>query len=323
MRRTITSIIILLIFIMFSTYIEAKKEPKRSSSKKAVSKKKSRKGDKIKANLYSDGKNNYATSKAVFSVIAKDKVSSVRTIMVKIDDGKFVDYKTPVKIDKEGLHKIIYYSVDSVGNKSEEGSYDVIIDNTSPDAQIEPSIAPVMEKDVKYVPGNAEFRIVAKDEYSGVKAIEESIDNGKFKKHEKPIVFKKQGEHKIRYRAIDNLENKSEEKIFTLFVDSIKPSVKIIPSGKLYEKDNEKFAPANYTYKVEVENKESSLSKILIALDGGQYSEYTAPLQIKEEGKHTIKAKAIDNVGNESTEEVLVVTMDNTPPDIDLVPSKK
>ena len=277
---------------------------------------------KVEGNIYNDGKKNFATSKAKFSILARDKISSVKSIMLKIDKGKFTEYKSPVSIPDEGSHILFFYSIDNVENKSSENTYGVTIDNTPPEANLIPSVKLIAQNKQNYAPGNAEFTLTADDKGCGLNSIEFAVDKGEYSTYSEPVKFKESGLHTIKYRAKDNLGNTSKEKSFSINIDNEKPAVKIKPSGKLYTVEKENYAPAAYTYSVKVEGKNTGISQILVSVDSGKFQIYKTPITLTKEGKHTIRAKAIDIVGNESEEAVLIVTMDATPPDVELIPGK-
>lgn len=275
------------------------------------------------SSLYNDGKIDYATSAAKFTIASEDALSAVKAIFYKIDKGEFAEYKQAISIADEGLHTIYYYSVDNVGNKSSTVAYPVVIDNTPPDVVLSPDFKPYSANKKLYVPITTKYSINASDALSGVKIMEYSIDGGKYIEYTKPFTIDKPGEHTIKYRATDNVGNISEEKSLTVFVDNVKPAVKIIPAGSFFEKDKKQYAPKSFQYQIEASDTESGVAKILVSIDGGDYVIYESPISIEKEGEHTISAKAIDNVGNESDEVKLTFMVDATPPKVELTPSAK
>ncbi|MBU1075966.1 MAG: hypothetical protein KKH98_01650 [Spirochaetes bacterium] len=277
------------------------------------------KQDKI---LYNDGKTDYATSQNSYILSGTDLLSDIKSLKYKVDNGDYVDYKSPVSIKDEGLHTIKYYSEDNVGNKTPEGSYAVIIDNTPPDVLVGSSVKLFSLKGKEYAPASAEFTIKASDTAAGVKLTEYSLDTSGYTPYSSGIKMSATGVHTLKYRSIDNLNNSSAEKEFVVFTDNTKPLVKIIPSGDLYTKANINFAPPSFQYSIEAIDLESQIAKVMVSVDDGKYGAYGNPLVLSKEGVHTIKAQAVDNVGNESAEVSLTFTVDSTPPKIELQPSK-
>ncbi len=271
--------------------------------------------------IYNDGKIDYATSKVSFSLTGSDNLSDIKTVMYRIDAGEYVEYQNPISIAEEGLHTVYYYSIDNVGNKSPEFAYSVIIDNTAPEVNITPSVK-LYEKDGKfYAPANVKYFLSAIDNAAGVKLIEYSVDGGDYTAYNEPITLDKGGDHTIKYRATDNVGNVSAEKTLAVFMDDTKPTVKIVPSGNFYVKGGKNYAPRSFTYTVEAIDSESGIEKILVSIDGGEFTLYQGPISIDKEGEHTITAKAVDNVGNISDEVKLTFIIDITPPQIELKPT--
>lgn len=276
---------------------------------------------KTAGSIYNNGKMDFATSKITFSLTSQDALSDIKSLMFKVDAGTYAEYKSPISIQDEGLHTIYYYSIDNVGNQAAEASYSVFIDNTAPEVMLVSSTK-LFSKDSKlYAPGSAEFTINANDIGSGLKSTEYSLDTGAYTPYTAPITVNTTGEHTIKYKAVDNLGNASSEKSLAVFIDSNKPLVKVTPSGTFFEKDGKKIAPASFQYSIEATDTESQVAEVLVSVDGGKFVLYESPLVLSSEGEHTIKAKAIDNVGNESDEVALTVTVDSTPPKVELKPS--
>ncbi len=272
--------------------------------------------------VYNDGTIDYASSTVSFTIAGEDTLSAVKSIMYKIDNGEYAEYKSPITIKDEGEHIIYYYSIDNVGNKSPESSYKVYIDNTAPDVMLVPSVKLFKNGDNNYAPLSCEYTLLASDNGAGVSKIEYAIDNGQYQEYNAPIKLT-EGSHTIKYRAIDNVGNVSKEKTLSVIVDNKAPDIKIIPSGKFFEKDGKNYAPQNFQYQIEATDTDSDVAKVLISIDNGNYVVYEGPITFNKEGEHTIKAKAIDNVGNTSNEVDLTFILDKTPPKVELNPAQK
>jgi len=54
---------------------------------------------------------------------------------------------------------------------------------------------------------------------------------------------------------------------------------------------------------------------ILVSLDGSEYVAYTSPFMVQAPGRHVLRAKAVDNLGNESSFRELTFFTDVTPPE--------
>lgn len=286
-------------------------------------------------NLYNDGKNTYATSQAKFELTATDNISNLDYIEYKVDDAQqFSVYGHPMSLDKEGPHKITYRSVDRVGNREEDNIFNVIIDNTGPYMNFALNKAPVVIDGKRYLAPGTKLEIRATDNYSGVKSVEYSINGSDWQPYKDGIVLDKAGAAQLKYRAIDNLGNKSENLsgfststpgqgaspedlavINSLFVENTPPIVMITPAKRFINVDGKQYAMRNNTYMVEAQDAESGVANIFVKVDNAaEWQIYSGKLVFQTEGPHSIEAKAVDKVGNESQPLKVEFIVDDNPP---------
>ncbi|MDX1959837.1 MAG: hypothetical protein SFU98_14800 [Leptospiraceae bacterium] len=244
----------------------------------------------------------YVSSKTTFELISQDDLSLVDFVEYKVNDSEYVKYTGPVSIGKEGPATITYRAVDKVGNKENAQVLNIIVDNTPPVASLKPVEPLYLEKANQYASTKNTYVINAEDSSSGVKEIFYTIDNEPKQKFAgQPIKLEKPGFHVINYYAVDNAGNVSPEQTFLVNVDGTKPTVDILESIP-YVKVNEKtFARKDTTFKVAAKDAESGIAKILVKVDNSpEFVPYVEDLAFTTSGEHSIEAKAIDNVGNES-----------------------
>ncbi|MDW8306579.1 MAG: hypothetical protein RML34_05890 [Leptospiraceae bacterium] len=267
--------------------------------------------------LYNDGKMNYATSATKFQLTAADNLSNVDFIEYRIDDSPFMRYKEPFSIEQEGQRRIVFRAVDRAGNREADNSFVVTIDNTPP--QVNATLnGPFYVKDgITYVSTSTKVDLFATDKYSGVKKIEYALNDGNFVEGNS-VVLENPGRQTIRYRAIDNLNNVSPEHLVAniqLTVDKEPPVVLIKTSRRPVEHEGKKYLLRDTIYTVEAMDDGAGVDKVLYRLDGeGEFQLYNAPIQFSTEGPHSIEAKAVDRVGNESQIVRLDIITDDEPP---------
>ncbi|MBS0617736.1 MAG: hypothetical protein JSR44_06070 [Spirochaetes bacterium] len=285
--------------------------------------------------LYNDGKNTYATSQAKFELTATDNISNLDYIEYKLDDAnQYSVYAHPFSIDKEGPHKIVYRSVDRVGNREEDNIFNVIIDNTGPYMNFALNKAPVLIDGKRYLAPGTKLEIRATDNYSGTKSLEYSTNGSDWQPYKDGIVLDKVGATQLKYRAVDNLGNKSENLsgfssatpgqgaspddlsvINSLFVENTPPVVLITPAKRFINVDSKKYAQRDNTYTVEAQDAESGVANIFIKIDNAaEWQIYSGKLVFQTEGPHSIEAKATDKVGNESQPVRVDFIVDDNPP---------
>jgi hypothetical protein len=286
-------------------------------------------------NIYNDGKTTYATSQAKFELTATDNISNLDFIEYKIDDAyQFSVYGQPFSIDREGPHKIIYRAVDRVGNREEDNVFHVVIDNTGPALNFALNKPPIVIDGKRYLAPGTKLEIRATDNYSGVKSVEYSIYGADWQPYKDGIVLDKPGALQLKYRALDNLGNKSENLsgfstttpgqgaspedlavINTLYVENTPPVVMITPAKRWITVDGKKYAMRDNTYQVDAHDAESGVANIFVKLDdAAEWQIYSGKLAFQTEGPHSIEAKAVDKVGNESQPVRVEFIVDDNPP---------
>lgn len=274
-------------------------------------------GESLSPLLYNDGKMNYATSATKFQLTAADSLSNIDYIEYRIDDSPYMRYKEPFTIEQEGLRRVVYRAVDKAGNRETDNVFVVTIDNTPP--QVNATLnGPFFVKDgVTYVSTSTRVELHATDKYSGVKKIEYAINDGQFVEGN-VVTFDSPGRQVIRYRAVDNLNNTSPEQQianFQVMVDNEPPTVVIKTSRPPVEFEGKKYMLRDTIYSVEAYDDGSGVERIFVRIDGeGEFQTYNTPIQFSTEGNHSIEAKAVDRVGNESAVVKLEVITDDEPP---------
>ena len=265
---------------------------------------------------------NYTNSKTTFSLNANDSLSDVDYIEYKINDGPFQKYQGPFNLSAEGPHTIVYRGVDKAGNRETDRVFNVTVDNVPPQVTLLPGMAFVVKDGKSFTaPGNS-LTIRVQDDYSGVKSVKYSINSGTLSDYNGEVLRLSQpGTHLINYSAEDNLGNKMNGGNLLVEVDAEKPMVDLAPTNPLVTVGTKKFARKNTGFKVSAMDNGSGISQILIRLDGSQeWQTYTDVLRFDTEKEHTIEAKAIDAVGNESEVKKITFTVDDNPPRTQLAP---
>lgn len=286
-------------------------------------------------NIYNDGKNTYATSQAKFELTATDNISNLDYIEYKINEAyQFSVYGHAFSLDKEGPHKITYRSVDRVGNREEDNTFNVIIDNTGPYMNFALNKAPVVIDGKRYLAPGTKLEIRATDNFSGVKTVEYSTNGSDWQPYKDGIILDKPGAAQLKYRAVDNLGNKSENLsgfststpgqgaspedlsvINSLYVENTPPVVMITPAKRFINVDDKKYAMRDNTYSIEAQDAESGVANIFVKVDNAaEWQIYSGKLAFQNEGPHSIEAKAADKVGNESQPVKIDFIVDDNPP---------
>ena len=259
----------------------------------------------------------YANSGVKFFLDSKDNLSKTDYIEYKINDGQFVRYSSPIVLSKEGPHSITYHAVDKAGNREFDQSFNVIIDNNPPEVELAPSRA-FVEKDGRlYTAAGNTFTIRAVDQHSGVKSVSYGINTAAKEIYEdgRTVQLSDPGSQLIQYKAMDNLGNITQNGSVLVEVDSSNPRISIRPSHPLREASGVKYARRASHFSILADDEGAGVAQIMVRIDGSQeWQAYRNPLYFETEGGHSIEAKAVDAVGNESETVTSRFTVDDNPP---------
>lgn len=120
-------------------------------------------------------------------------------------DGNIWLAAAPIKIDAEGEHIVYYKSADRLGNIEDTRMQRFVVDNAAPEASA--VFSQNSSGNARYVTPGTLVSLSSIDGFSGSAGIEYSIDGGPYQRYGAPFSLRglNTGEHKIDYRAFDNL----------------------------------------------------------------------------------------------------------------------
>lgn len=237
-------------------------------------------------------------SPLVVNLSVTDKETGVANTYYSINDGRFTE-GTSIAIDKEGINKISFYSIDKVGNQEQLQTIYVKIDKTAP-TSISNAPATSSEEEVK-------VNLSAKDELSGVDKIFYSIDGSDYVEGTTFIV-KGEGIHKINFYSVDmagNIESVNTVEVKIDNADKIAPVTTSNASANWTKED--------VTVTLTATDAQSGVDKTFYSVNGSNYIEGTA-LTIKDEGVHKINFYSVDKAGNIEAVNTVEVKIDKTAP---------
>ena len=284
-----------------------------------------------KAKQYNDGATLYVNSKTVFRLASRDNFLADK-VLYKIDGGAETVYDKEFAITAEGKHVVTYYGVDKIGNKEDEKSFTVVVDNTAPETTVN-SKFPIYSANGKfYVSKQFTFNITSVDALSGINKITYTLNGKDFIDYATAFSIYTDGDVTFSANSFDNVDNKSasfkiklrdesgKESVETkeslqLFVDNIAPTVAITADKQIAAAAGKNIVSKDYKYTVAASDKESGVKMILVRADGkGDFIPYDKEIFFTTNGDHYIEAKAIDAVGNVSDTVILSVYVDVVPP---------
>ncbi len=305
--------------------IDAQKEPEAETVKIAGA------TSAAQAAIYVHGLNTYANPKVQFRLFTADNIYADK-IEYRINDGEVKVYAEPFKIEQEGKYTISYNGVDKIGNREDANSLRIIIDATAPTIILSSNKPLMKQGDKIFIPTDLTFKVDSRDDISGVKSIEYSINGTDFLPYREPFGVPTTGAINLKVRAMDNVLNTQETYVLNLVdqsgnpvelresalamqIDNVPPVVEIKADKELLLKNNVKVASSDVKYAVTATDEASGVQTVFIRIDGrGDFIPYTGEVKFNTNGEHGIEAKAADKAGNMSPVSVFQVYVDVIPP---------
>ena len=210
-----------------------------------------------------------------------------------------VKFTQPIHLSEEREYQVKYYAVDNVGNVEQLKSKTFVIDKSAP--KIGHKISGDLYNNI--ISGRSRIIILAKDTVVGLSKVLYSIDSGAFKEYQYPIsaLYLQQGEHTLKYYAIDNLQNRNEEQVFSFYIDKTPPVIVQEFIGRSFIANGREFASGKTMVKFTTFDNKAGVKAIYYSINGGPYQLYENPFYPADiKGDLTIKAYAVDNVNNKS-----------------------
>jgi hypothetical protein len=268
--------------------------------------------------IYNDGVIDYVPLSASFVLNAEDSESTLKEIQYSIDGSPVAIYENPISFTEEGRHFIAYRAIDKTGNISSEKIYSVIVDGTPPEglASIEGTVH--MEDEYVYLTDKSAIVLWATDNLSGVDQIYVKLDDMDYVPYMEPVMIQEEGFHTAQTFAVDNVGNVTPTFVVQGYVDNTPPEVSIDPKEDFVVVSDRLYTNKNNEFRVNVHDSASGVQLILVSFDGSEFVTYNENFKVQIPGFHTVRAKAIDNVGNESFPVEIGFFVDVVPPDTKL-----
>jgi uncharacterized cupredoxin-like copper-binding protein len=268
-----------------------------------------------------DGNGNYLGS-ATVTITATDTESGVDRIEYSLDGAAFTPYTAPVVVSTVGSHMVHSRAIDRAGNTSPEQltSFTVVARPDTTPPTVSAAVSGDRDGSGNYL-GSATVTITATDTESGVDRIEYSLDGAAFTPYTAPVVVSTVGSHMVHSRAIDRAGNTSPEQMTSFTVvarpDTTPPTVSATVSG---DRDGSGNYLGSATVTITATDTESGVDRIEYSVDGGAFTQYTAPVVVNQAGSHSVRYRATDRAGNSSSEQTTQFTVvarpDTTPPTV-------
>lgn len=273
-----------------------------------------------KMEVKGDNHNSVLSVRSTISLSSEDKLSGLKKIKYKFDDGTFRTYSSKLNMWSlsEGEHTLHYFATDNVNNDETVKTFKFFLDKSAPVVSDEILGDKFKNGSKEYASGSSKYKLIATDNKAGVKDIYYSINGGEYKKYEGPIEFPKNLRNVyLKAYATDNVSNKSTSKNpssgMTRYLDLKGPSVShTIKSPKFKNRDT-LFVNSTSEIKLSSYDAESGNAKIEYKVNGVSKGEFTKAFTLPKEGLVKVEYVGHDNVNN-TTDKSFEVFVDNTAP---------
>nr|WP_208326039.1 ThuA domain-containing protein [Amycolatopsis arida] len=154
-------------------------------------------------------------------------------------------------------------------------------------------------------PGEVPVTLTATDEGTGVERIEWSLNGGDWATYTEPIAVRDDGDHTLRYRAVDRAGNVEPDKAATIRIDGTSPTLMLagVADGRVYGDATDVVISWRAT------DATSGVAERSATLDGQPVtSGAVVPLHQLELGTHTLALSASDTAGNRAEQSVVFAT---------------
>jgi hypothetical protein len=237
---------------------------------------------------------------------ASDDLSGVEAIYYSIDKANYTPYSTPLIMPK-GLHQLLYYAVDNVGNVSIKKT--LIVDLREPISELslldsaKNSIA--LRKVLSiYHSFKLDFQKNQLTDLVGYKGKllynfdgkEDKVYTGLI-----PISGLSNGEHVLNYSAADQYGNREKLNSFNFYLDKKEPSVQLeFLNNKFYSSASKRsyISPRTKVRLVAFDDKAGVKSIFFKSAKDKPFTKYEGPFTMESTGVQAIRYYGVDSLNN-------------------------
>jgi hypothetical protein len=236
-----------------------------------------------------------------------DSGSGIDTIQYQFDSGPKLPYQSPLQLIDltPGPHRLTYSSVDHVTNSEAPKTFAFVYDPSPPISAINVSGPTYVGHGLTYVSSITAIQVTTTDRDSPVASTGCAWDGGKSVACGNRVGLPdRAGQHKLLVTAVDVVGNKVDlEK--EIFIDRTSPAITWdIRSPHIWQNGAAKIAPGTKIGLTSIDEG-CGTKDISYCVDDSKCKPWKDDLTFDIIGPHTIKATAIDQVGNKSAESVL------------------
>ena len=234
-----------------------------------------------------------------------DATSGLENTYISVNGQTYSKLTSPIELNEEKLYKILYYSVDNVGNVEKPSLIYVKIDITKPTTNL--TVEPDLYNNI--ISPRSKIILEAQDENSKINKTVFAINGGTFYNYHKPIVISglSEGEHTITYYSTDNVGNQEAEKEYKFYLDKTAPIIVDELIGNTFIANGKEYSSGRSKVKLTAMDNKAGVKEIRYSINDGEFLEYTQPFYLSKSGKLKIQTFVTDNVNNQSINTILTI----------------
>ena len=259
------------------------------------------------------GGREYSSGRSQLKLTTFDNKAGVKEVFYSINNREYEKYEKPFFLSNvTGNLTVKAYSLDNVNNKTEsleKGSKTTIpyVDLSGPSISYGFNGPTFVLRDTVYINNKTTVYLKANDTESGLSKIEYIVDDDETKTFDAPFSMNEEGRHMIKITAYDNVDNTNISD-FTVILDKTGPELysrfSILPNGK---KDVDGIILNSYPNHVVLflssTDNVVGFNEMYYSINDSPEKKYSGLIRdFTSEGRYTVKIRAQDKLGNESTE---------------------
>ena len=243
--------------------------------------------------LQADNHSGWQTSAQTVTLSPSDAGSGTAVTYYTLDGGARKTYTAGFSVSGDGRHRVVYWSVDKLGNIESPHAGFVNIDTSWP-ATTPTGLAAT--SGAAWQNSSTLVSLDANDTLSGVSATYYTLDNGPRQTYTGPFTISADGQHVVDYWSVDAVGNTEPPNAGYLNIDRTAPTT---TTGDLAADDISDWRSTSQTVTLTaVDGAGSGVKSITYTLDNSTAKTYTAPFTVSGIRQHTVTYYATDVAGN-------------------------
>ncbi len=266
--------------------------------------------------------------RTIIQLEGEDGSSGMENIYFRIDSASNQRFRESVALTDlaEGEHTLTYYSVDNVGNKENDRTYDFYVDRTSPEVVASVVGDQYQNRGRVFISVRTKVKLVASDNKSGIRKVWYKIDDGPEIPYREPFELpKSKGKHIIEYYATDKVNNnfkslfdESTSGRESLDIDVEAPEIDFDFAGDQFFSRDTAFITSKTDIGLSAIDADAGVKAVGYKINGGKGEVYDQPFHLLEEGTYVVDFYGTDQVNNRNSK-TFFFTVDNTGPRIEQI----